>query len=67
MPLGTWKSIAQTIQINTKYRKFFRISCLDLPERLRDQPEEAFCSRVYVYFRLAGLTTSPMRMAFVDT
>jgi len=26
MPLGTWKSIVQTIQINTKYRKFFRIS-----------------------------------------
>ncbi len=25
MPLGTWKSIVQTIQINTKYRKFFRI------------------------------------------
>jgi hypothetical protein len=26
MPLGTWKSIVQTIQINTKCRKFFRIS-----------------------------------------
>lgn len=27
----------------------------------------AFWSRVYVYFRLAGLTTSPIRMALVET